>query len=194
MFVCIPQNSASYRLVGYETNFRTACTLFARSILASGHSTKTHANCNANKLFTQNCNFAISLFLYLGFISFIVIGVAAVVAWGLGCGDFRFFSPIVTVIAEFPWVTHTSWCICFFWLSDEVYIPHRRWKNVTLFTKESQKYTKENLPVQYFGSSFSMNGLIFARSSLNCHIFSTLSVDNHVGYPKSHKPTALLQP
>ena len=38
----------------------------------------------------------------------------------VGCGDFRLFSPIFAVIADFPWVTHTRWCICFFWLSDDV--------------------------------------------------------------------------
>ena len=38
----------------------------------------------------------------------------------LGRGDFRFFSPIFAVIVEFPWVTHTRWCICFFWLSDDI--------------------------------------------------------------------------
>ena len=105
----------------------------------------------------------------------------------LVCGDFRLFSRIFTVIAEFPWVTHTRWCICFFGLSDDVQIPHRRWKNVTLFTKEFQKYTKENLPVQYFCSNLSTNGLIFARSSLDCHIFYTLSAYTHIGNSKSHK-------
>ena len=63
-----------------------------------------------------------------------------------------------------------------------------------MFTKEFQKYTKENMSVQYFGSNLSRNGLIFARSSLDCHIFSALSIDTHIGYPKSHKATALLQP
>ena len=63
-----------------------------------------------------------------------------------------------------------------------------------MFTKEFQKYTKENMSVQYFGSNLSRNGLIFARSSLDCHTFSALSIDTHIGYPKSHKATALLQP
>ena len=44
------------------------------------------------------------------------------------------------------------------------------------------------------GHNFSQNGLIFARSSLDCQIFSALSVDTHIGYPKSHKATALIQP
>ena len=43
------------------------------------------------------------------------------------------------------------------------------------------------MSVQYFGSNLSRNGLIFARSSLDCHIFSTLSIDTHLGYSKSHK-------
>ena len=38
-----------------------------------------------------------------------------------------------------------------------------------------------------FGHSFSQNGLIFARSSLDCQIFSPLSVNTHIGYSKSHK-------
>ena len=38
-----------------------------------------------------------------------------------------------------------------------------------------------------FGHNFSQNGLLFARSSLDCHIFSTLSVNTHIGYSKSHK-------
>ena len=45
----------------------------------------------------------------------------------------------------------------------------------------------KNLSVQYFCSNLSINGLIFARSSLDCHIFSTLSIDTHNGYSKSHK-------
>ena len=109
----------------------------------------------------------------------------------VGCGDFRLFSPIFAVIAEFPWVTHTRWCICFFWLSDDVKIPHRRWKNVTLFTKEFQQNTKENRPVQYFSSILSTNGLFFARSSLDYHIFSALSIDTHTINPKSHQATWL---
>ena len=56
-----------------------------------------------------------------------------------------------------------------------------------LFTKEFRNYTKKNLPVQYFGSNLLINGLIFARSSLDCHIFSTLSVNTHIGYSMSHK-------
>ena len=56
-----------------------------------------------------------------------------------------------------------------------------------MFTKEFQKYTKENLPAQYFGSNLSRNGLIFARSSLDCHNFSTLSIDTHLGYSNSHR-------
>ena len=40
-------------------------------------------------------------------------------------------------------------------------------------------------------SNLSMNGLIFARSSLDCHIFSFLSVDTHTRYPKSHEATWL---
>ena len=36
-------------------------------------------------------------------------------------------------------------------------------------------------------ANFSQNGLFFARSLLDCHIFSTLSVDTHIGYSKSHK-------
>ena len=60
-------------------------------------------------------------------------------------------------------------------------------KGLFLFTKEFQNYTKENLPVQYFGSNFLINGLIFARSLLDCHIFNALSVDTHIGYSKSHK-------
>ena len=56
-----------------------------------------------------------------------------------------------------------------------------------LFTKEFRNYTKENLPVQYFGSNVFSNGLIFARSLLDCHIFSALSIDAHIGYSKSHK-------
>ena len=61
------------------------------------------------------------------------------------------------------------------------------WVGLFMFTKEFRNYTKENMPVQYFGSSLLMNGLIFARSSLDCHIFSALSVDTHIGYTKSHK-------
>ena len=61
------------------------------------------------------------------------------------------------------------------------------WVSLFLFTKEFQNYTKENLPVQYFDSNLSMNDLIFARSSLDCHIFSALSVDTHIGYSRSHK-------
>ena len=60
-------------------------------------------------------------------------------------------------------------------------------KGLFLFTKEFQNYTKANLPVQYFGSNFLLNGLIFAKSSKDCHIFSTLSIDTHIGYSKSHK-------
>ena len=56
-----------------------------------------------------------------------------------------------------------------------------------MFTKEFRNYTKENMPVQYFGSSLLMNDLIFARSSLDFHIFSTLSVDTHLGYSNSNK-------
>ena len=52
--------------------------------------------------------------------------------------------------------------------------------------KGISKYTKENLPVQCFCCSLSTNGLIFARSSLDCHIFSALSIDTHIGYSKSH--------
>ena len=63
----------------------------------------------------------------------------------------------------------------------------RTWVGLFMFTKEFRNYTKENMPVQYFGSSLLMNGLIFARSSLDCHIFNTLSVDTHIGYSKSHK-------
>ena len=37
--------------------------------------------------------------------------------------------------------------------------------------------------------SLSTNGLIFARSLLDCHIFNDLSIDIHTGYPKSHKAT-----
>ena len=55
-----------------------------------------------------------------------------------------------------------------------------------MFTKEFQKYTKENLPVRYFCSNLSTDSLIFARCSPDCHIFSAVSVDTHIGYSKSH--------
>ena len=50
-----------------------------------------------------------------------------------------------------------------------------------------QKLRGENWFFLPFGHNFSQNGLIFARSPLDCHIFSTLSVNTHIGYSKSHK-------
>ena len=55
-----------------------------------------------------------------------------------------------------------------------------------LFTKEFQIYTKENRPVQYFCFNLSTDGLIFTRSSLDCHIFRSFSVDTNIGYQMSH--------
>ena len=54
-----------------------------------------------------------------------------------------------------------------------------RWK--------SEKYTKENMPVERFGSHFLQNGLINLISLPACHIFNAFSVDTHIGYRNSHK-------
>ena len=52
---------------------------------------------------------------------------------------------------------------------------------------KSEKYTKENMPVERFGPQFSHNGLINLISWPVCHIFIALSVDTHIGYSHSHK-------
>ena len=51
---------------------------------------------------------------------------------------------------------------------------------------KSEKYTKENMPVERFGSHVSHNGLINLISWPVCHIFIALSRDTHIGYSHSH--------
>ena len=51
---------------------------------------------------------------------------------------------------------------------------------------KSEKYTKENMSVERFGSHFLENGLINLISLQLCHIFNALSVDTHIGYRNSH--------
>ena len=53
---------------------------------------------------------------------------------------------------------------------------------------KSEKYTKENMPVERFGSHVSHNGLINLISWPVCHIFVALSVDTHVGYSLAITP------
>ena len=51
---------------------------------------------------------------------------------------------------------------------------------------KSEKYTKEIMPVERFGSHLSQNGLINLNSLPECHIFVALSVATHIGYTKRH--------
>ena len=53
-------------------------------------------------------------------------------------------------------------------------------------TKEIPKYSKENMPVERFGSDFSQNGTINSISKQDCHILNDLSVDTHIGNSQSH--------
>ena len=67
-------------------------------------------------------------------------------------------------------------------------LVNRVWlQSLFLFIKEFRNYTKENLPVQCFGSYFSINGLIFARPSLDCNIFNALSVNKNRPTPVGSK-------
>ena len=105
-------------------------------------------------------------------------------AWLLGCG--------FKTKNEF-WIVAIAYYGVYMSTKTKKSIPAKiwpllpTWVGLFLFTKEFRNYTKENLPVQYFGSNVLMNGLIFARSLLDCHILSALSVNTYIGYTKSHK-------
>ena len=51
---------------------------------------------------------------------------------------------------------------------------------------KSEKYTKENMLVEHFGSHFSQNGPFNLISWPHCHIFNTLSIDTHIVYSYGH--------
>ena len=51
---------------------------------------------------------------------------------------------------------------------------------------KSEKYTKENMLVEHFGSHFSQNGPFNLISWPHCHIFDTLSIDTHFVYSDGH--------
>ena len=53
-------------------------------------------------------------------------------------------------------------------------------------TKEFQKNTKENMPLETFCSHFSKDGPINLIPSSDCYICIALSIDSHIGYPGRH--------
>ena len=51
---------------------------------------------------------------------------------------------------------------------------------------KSEKYIKENMLVEHFGSHFSQNGPLNLISWPHCHIFNTLSIDTNIVYSHGH--------
>ena len=74
-------------------------------------------------------------------------------------------------------------------LAKEFFSKMHRFLRICIWSLQIdfQKLSGGNWFFFSLGHNFSQNGLIFAKSSLDCHIFTTLSIDTHIGYLKSHK-------